>query len=145
MHFHNRKGRFAPDPELWQTLAEGNMLRCIGMVISVDMFNYRKALKQDTLRKHAFPGYLIQRWKKVEDGFRRAIVKAEPVPRKIGNLERLFAEYSSTPLELTSLCDSCDFEIPCSTINHYHRCTGKLQCDNCFSHSDRINLKLANN
>lgn len=114
------------------------------MVISDDLFDYREALMENTIRKHGLPEHLIQRWLKLEAVFRRVIVKDRPVPRKVGNLELPLDGYNPLTLEVSSICDGCGTEIPVGTIGYYHRRTGKLNCTECHhlqEHAGQVSEK----
>lgn len=189
-HFHKRTGLLAPDPEMWQALQQGQLLRSIltefytqvyadealspfftsvtidriidkqysflrsiftgekcyfgdhpknahhWMVISDELFDYREAMMENTIRKYDLPEHLIRRWLEIEAIFRRVIVKDKPIPRKVGNLELPLDGYSSINLEVSSICDSCNVEIPCGTLGYYHRRTGKLTCAKCHAQTE---------
>jgi len=186
-HYHNRKGLLAPDPEMWQALEDGRLLRNIlsdfytqvfsdpalspffanvtidrlidkqysflrsiftgekcyfgdhpknahhWMVISDELFDHREALLDSAIRKYSLPEHLIQRWHSIEAVFRKAIVKDRPMPRKIGTIELPLDGYNSITLDVSSLCDSCGFEILSGAVAYYHRRTGKLNCTKCHN------------
>lgn len=102
------------------------------MVISDELFDYREALMQNTLRKHGLPEFLIKRWREMEELFRTAIVKEQPLPRKVGNFEAPADGYASISLELSTLCDDCGDEIMAGIATIYHRRTGKILCGKCL-------------
>lgn len=103
------------------------------MVISDELFDYREALMENTIRKYDLPEHLIQHWMKVEAVFRKSIVKHKPMPRKVGNLELPLDGYNSITLDVSSMCDSCNNEIRCGSTGYYHRRTGKLNCIECHT------------
>lgn len=106
------------------------------MVISDTLFDYRETLMENTLRKYGLGEYLVQRWRNIEEVFRRSIVKDHPLPRKIDGLALPFEGYSPLILEVSSLCDFCGTELPSSTLGYYHRRTGKLYCRDCYNRLD---------
>ncbi|MEJ2391520.1 MAG: group 1 truncated hemoglobin [Gammaproteobacteria bacterium] len=107
------------------------------MVISDDLFDYRAALLENSMRKHNLPSHLIRRWQKIESVFRKVIVKDTPIPRKVGNQALPLDGYNPITLDVSSLCDCCGSEIPSGTDGYYHRRTGQLNCARCHQRTEQ--------
>ena len=101
------------------------------MVISDELFDYREALMEGCLRSYGLPEHLIVRWRRVEEVFRKQIVKAKPFGKKIRGVEIPFEGYESMELLVGSLCDGCEEALEPGTVIHYHRRTGKSYCPAC--------------
>lgn len=177
-----RRGRLAPDPELWQALGGDKGLRRVidefyvrvfaddqlapffagvrrefaadkqfsflrsiltgernyfgnhprnahfWMVISDDLFDYREDLMERCLLEHGLSKDLAGRVRSIDEIFRRAIVKDEP----LRNERAAPAEgFEVARLEVGSLCDACEGEIPEGAMATYHVRTGKTHCSSC--------------
>lgn len=101
------------------------------MVISNELFDYREALMEHCLREHGLPEHFIQRWRAVEETFRKVIVKSEPFELKFGGVVRPVEGYSMETLEVATLCDQCSGEITAGANVTYHVRTGKVYCPGC--------------
>jgi truncated hemoglobin YjbI len=106
------------------------------MVISDELFDYREALMESSLRKYGLAEYLIQRWRNIDEVFRKSIVKDKPRPRKIDGLALPLEGYSPLIMDVSGLCDCCGAELACGTLGYYHRRTGKLNCRDCHNQID---------
>ncbi len=101
------------------------------MVISNELFDYREALMEDTLRRHGLPEELVRQWRAMEEVFRKAIVKQRPQARKVGPYHVPVEGYSTLKLDVSTLCDECGQEIHADTVVSYHNRTGKVACKTC--------------
>lgn len=101
------------------------------MVISDELFDYREALMADCLRRAALPEHLISRWLAVEESFRSHIVKDQPVSRIMGGVEMPLDGFGEEVLDVGSICDSCENEVPPGTRVRYHLRLGKVYCPDC--------------
>jgi len=101
------------------------------MVIDDDLFDHREALMESCLRRHGLPEHLIARWRSVEEIFRKQIVKAAPVPRKVAGAVIPLEGYDQLALEVGTLCDGCGAELAAGATVTYHVRTGKTWCDGC--------------
>jgi NAD(P)H-flavin reductase/truncated hemoglobin YjbI len=179
-----------PDPELWQALQEGTLMRAIltdfytrvfddtrlapyfrgvtrqrlidkvysfmhqfitgektyfgdrprnahhWMVISDELFDYREAMMTDCLRRHGLPEHLIARWNAYEESFRPDIVKPTPWPRIINGVELPVDGFGEMVMDVGSLCDGCQSEIPAGTSIRYHLRLGTTYCPACQATTD---------
>lgn len=101
------------------------------MVISNDLFDYRETLMEQCLRRYGLAEKLIQKWRAVEETFRKAIVKDKPMPKKIGGITVPVEGYADIELAVASLCDNCEAEILSGMVVKYHQRTGKIFCKKC--------------
>lgn len=101
------------------------------MVISDELFDYREALMVSCLREAALPEHLIERWLAVEGSFRSDIVKDQPVSRTVGGVEMPLEGFGEEVLDVGSICDGCQSEVPPGTRVRYHLRLGKLYCPDC--------------
>ena len=106
------------------------------MVISDELFDHREALMESCLRRYGLCGNLIRKWRAVEETFRRAIVKAAPIPRKIAGITLPLDGYEEIELGVGTLCDGCDAELRKGDIGRYHVRTGKTYCGACIPDGD---------
>lgn len=101
------------------------------MVISDELLDYRQALMVATLEKHGLSPEQIARWTRVEEHWRRDIVKSAPWPKKIGDYEFPLHGYASEVLSEGSVCDHCGAEVAAGTEVLYHVRLGKISCPAC--------------
>lgn len=101
------------------------------MVISDELFDHREALMESCLRRHGLPEHLVERWRSVEEIFRKQIVKDRPFAKKIQGVEIPFEGYDSLELSVGALCDGCEAVLEPGVVVHYHRRTGKSFCPAC--------------
>jgi truncated hemoglobin YjbI len=101
------------------------------MVITHELFDYREALMESCLRDHNLPEHLIEKWRKVEEVFRSAIVKSKPFALSFGGVKRPVEGYLKEKVAVGTLCDSCAGEIQPGQEVTCHARTGKLYCSNC--------------
>ena len=86
---------------------------------------------ESCLRRHGLPEHLVERWRSVEEIFRKQIVKDRPFAKKIQGVEIPFEGYDSLELSVGTLCDGCEAVLEPGTVVHYHRRTGKSFCPTC--------------
>lgn len=103
------------------------------MVISDELFDYREALLMECARRHGLAERLVQRWRGMEEGFRRDIVKTAPWNRMLDGVALPVDGFGETLIEVGSLCDSCGGEIPPGTKVRYHLRLGSLHCEACHA------------
>jgi truncated hemoglobin YjbI len=101
------------------------------MVIDHDLFDYREQLMVECLRRHGLPEKLVQRWRGLEESFRRHIVKLEPRGKKFGGVELPVEGYETMVLDCASLCDGCGDELPVGGTITYHVRVGHSFCQVC--------------
>lgn len=101
------------------------------MVISDELFNHRENLLQESLIGHGVDPEMARRVLAVSEIFRRAIVKDEPVTRRIGGRELPSEGYEQMELSVGSLCDGCEDEVKAGETVSFHVRTGKVRCSTC--------------
>lgn len=101
------------------------------MVIDDELFDYRERLLEECMRHFGLPDRLIERWQRVEESFRRDIVKDRPWPRVVGGVEVPVEGFGETTLEYATLCDGCGAEVPAGTSVRYHLRLGEVYCQPC--------------
>lgn len=108
------------------------------MVISDDLFNYRESIMVDCLKHHGLPDHLVERWRDLENSFRPDIVKDEPWPRTVGDIEIPVSGYEELTLDSGSLCDNCGHEVNEGTTIRYHVRLGTIYCPDCIASSPAV-------
>ncbi|MFO0571416.1 MAG: hypothetical protein U0263_37650, partial [Polyangiaceae bacterium] len=101
------------------------------MVISNELFDYREELMETCLRRAEMPEHLVTRWRRLEEVFRKQIVKAAPVGRKIRGVELPLEGYEDLALDLDFTCDGCAKEVCRGEVVRYHLRTGRTYCVLC--------------
>lgn len=107
------------------------------MVISDELFDYRRGIMTACLRKHGLPEDMIQRFHKLEEFFRSDIVKSAPFARIVGDIEVPFEGFGEMTMDVGTLCDSCEREVAVGEKVIYHVRLGKIYCSDCSSLHDR--------
>lgn len=177
-----RAGDLAPNPEMWEALQQGDLLRQIledfytrvyadprlnhffegvtkeraiqkqysflrdkftgeklyfgerprnahhWMVISHELFDYREELMESCLKRAGLPQHLIERWRALEEVFRKQIVKDRPVPKKIRGVSMPLDGFETMELSVGAICDGCQAVLEPGAQIHYHVRTGKAYC-----------------
>lgn len=80
------------------------------MVIDNDLFDYRERLLTECMAKHGLAAHLIQRWRALEELFRRDIVNPEPWGRIIDGVETPVENMREEVFEFATVCDGCEGE-----------------------------------
>lgn len=106
------------------------------MVIDDALFDHREAIMEACLRRHGLPEHLVQRWMSVEEIFRKQIVKAAPVPRKVNGAALPLEGYDRIVLDSGTLCDGCGAEVGTGATLTFHVRTGKGYCTTCMPAPD---------
>lgn len=101
------------------------------MVISDELFDYREDLMAATLRDHGVPEHLVRRWREVDEVYRAELVKSTPWSRVIDGVEMPLDGFGEAVLDVGSLCDGCQCEIPAGMSVRYHLRLGSVYCGNC--------------
>ncbi|SCZ59309.1 2Fe-2S iron-sulfur cluster-binding protein [Thiohalomonas denitrificans] len=101
------------------------------MVISDELFDYRRDLMMECLGRSGLPDSLIARWMQIEDSFRDDIVKSKPHPKVIDGMEQPLDGFGEETLDVGSLCDACGEEIDPGVTVRYHLRLGTIYCPTC--------------
>ncbi len=102
------------------------------MVISNELFDHRAAMMEDCMRRAGLAEHFIAQWMEVEEVFRKQIVKAQPIPRKLSGVALPLDGYGSIEVAVGSLCDGCTGAIDAGATAHYHLRTGVMYCQQCM-------------
>lgn len=106
------------------------------MVISDELFDHREALMESCLRDSGLPEHLIDQWLGLEEVFRKQIVKAAPVPLKIGGAAQPLEGYEEITTEIGTLCDGCEAPVDVGIVVLCHVRTGQQYCGECARSRD---------
>ncbi|HEY6093725.1 MAG TPA: FAD-binding oxidoreductase [Gallionellaceae bacterium] len=101
------------------------------MVISDDLFDYRGEMMKTCLREHGLSEEMVRRFNAMEEYFRSDIVKDKPFPRVMGEIELPLDGFDELVMDVGSLCDSCEREVPVGEKVLYHVRLGKIYCADC--------------
>jgi truncated hemoglobin YjbI len=101
------------------------------MVISDDLFDYREDLLAKVLQKYGLNDELIKQWRAVDEVYRKQIVKAEPIVKRIDGVELPVDGYQSDIIDSGTVCDACEQAIDAGSEVSYHVRTGKTYCSGC--------------
>ena len=107
------------------------------MVISDELFDYRSGIMLACLREHGLPEPMVQRFREIEEFYRRDIVKPAPVPRLMGDIELPLDGFDELVMDVGTMCDSCEREIAAGEKVSYHVRIGKVYCSDCSSQHHR--------
>lgn len=102
------------------------------MVISSALYDHREALMERILRKYGLPESVIARWMRIENTFRKQIIKAAPIPKKLHGITLPLDGWA--PIALSAgggMCDACERAVDEGETAFYHRRTGKMHCRTC--------------
>ncbi|MCF6227722.1 MAG: group 1 truncated hemoglobin [Planctomycetes bacterium] len=102
------------------------------MIIDHELFDYREQVMSTCLRNYGLPEHLIQRWRSIEEVFRRHIVKDAPMPKKVRGMEIPAEGYEELEMSCGAMCDGCENEINSGELAKYHVRTGATYCRTCF-------------
>lgn len=101
------------------------------MVISDELFDYREDLMAASLRDHGVPEHLIRRVREVDEVYRAEMVKSQPWSRVVGGMELPVDGFGEAVLDVGSVCDGCQSEIPAGMNVRYHLRLGSVYCPDC--------------
>lgn len=102
------------------------------MVITDEIFDYRKSILQDCMIKHELDQNYINDWLDMEESFRKDIVKEEPWPKVINGVEMPLNGYEVMQIDVGSICDGCQGEIHSGQTVRYHVRLGLTYCQQCM-------------
>ena len=103
------------------------------MVISDELFDYRSGIMSSCLRKFGLTEAMIDRFREMEEFYRKDIVKSAPFARMSGNVEIPFEGFGEVVLDVGSLCDTCGREVAAGEKVMYHVRLGNIYCSDCSS------------
>lgn len=106
------------------------------MVICDEIFDHRERLMEDCLRRHGLPDHLIQRWRKLEEGFRGDIVKQTPWKLVLDGVEMPLDGFGDEELSAGTLCDGCQRAVDVGERVRYHLRLGLTYCRECVFSND---------
>lgn len=186
-----RRGDLAADPEMWQALDEGRLLRAIlehfyervyadprlgpffkhvtrehvvgkqyafmhdiftgertyfgdrprnahhWMVIDDALFDHRETLLQQSMHALGLPEVYCRRWRRVDEVFRKQIVKRAPVPKKVGGMCMPVDGVEEVELSVGSMCDACHRAVDVGERMQCHVRTGHAVCLDCVAQPTR--------
>ena len=101
------------------------------MVISNELFDYRETLMEEALRRHGVPEHLIERFRAVDEVFRKQIIKEQPLPLRMNGFEKPAEGFDSMLIPLGTTCDECAAEVSAGERVSYHVRTGHVYCAAC--------------
>lgn len=103
------------------------------MVISDELFDYRREIMESCLRKHGLSEPMVQRYSAIEEFFRRDIVKSRAFARVMGDVALPFEGFDEITMDVGTLCDTCEREVMVGEKAIYHVRLGKIYCSDCNS------------
>jgi len=101
------------------------------MVISNELFDYRKKIMMRCLHEHGLPAPMVQRYDQLEEFYRADIVKDTPFPRVMGDVELPLDGFDELIMDVGTLCDSCERAVSAGEKITYHVRLGKVYCSDC--------------
>jgi truncated hemoglobin YjbI len=108
------------------------------MVISAELFDHREELMAACLRREGLPEHLVERFRRVDEIFRRQIVKSEAKPRKLRGESLPLEGFESLTLSCGALCDGCGQPVDAGTEVRYHVRTGRTFCPACSAAEEGV-------
>ncbi len=100
------------------------------MVISPELFDHREDLLETSLIRHGVTKVMALRVRRIDDVFRKAIIKKEPFRLK-GRGPAMDGELQAMRMDVGILCDFCEAEVTVGDWVSYHTRTGKTWCSDC--------------
>jgi len=101
------------------------------MVVSDDLFDHREELLMASARRHGLPEPLVDRWRAIDEAYRRDIVKSSPWKRVVDGVEFPLDGFAETELSVGTLCDGCGRAIAPGERVRYHLRLGSVFCGGC--------------
>ncbi len=102
------------------------------MVISDELFDYREELMANCLRNHGLAEFLVERWRAVEEIYRKQIVKTKPWNKIIDGVSYPVEGFDEIVLSCGSICDNCQNEVATGEKVRYHVRLGTIYCKSCM-------------
>jgi truncated hemoglobin YjbI len=113
------------------------------MVISDDLFDRREALMRAALQRYGLEDHLVSAWLRIDETYRKHIVKDVPRPRRVGGLEVGHSGTRYILLEVESICDGCAVVIASGAEVSYCARTGRVRCTACSGDASRETATVA--
>lgn len=101
------------------------------MVISDELFDYRENIMRDCLRKNGLAENCIKRWMKMEETYRKQIVKTRPWRKIVNGIRYPLDGLDDIVMTIGSMCDGCEKEILPGDKVKYHVRLGTIYCSDC--------------
>lgn len=95
------------------------------MVISDELFDYREQLMADCLRRHGLDDAQVARFRRIDEVFRKQIVKSEPKPKKLRGEAMPLTGFGDVVIAGGTLCDGCGQALDDGSVARYHLRTGQ--------------------
>jgi truncated hemoglobin YjbI len=105
------------------------------MVISNELFDYREALIEASMRKFGLPDNMISRWLDLHEIYRKVIVKPEAWKKIFAGEELPLDGYEALQLDIGSVCDGCSNVLEPGDNVTYHVRLGTIYCTECRQHN----------
>ncbi len=102
------------------------------MVITDELFDYRKNILLSCILKHELDEKYIQAWLAMEESFRGDIVKSEPWPKVVNGVEMPLNGYEVMVIDEGTICDGCQDAIYSGQMVRYHVRLGLTYCEHCI-------------
>lgn len=102
------------------------------MVITDELFDYRKEILSSCIRKHGLEEKYVQAWLAMEESFRDDIVKSDPWPKVINGVEMPLNGYEIMTIDEGTICDGCQCAIDSGQMVRYHVRLGLTYCEHCI-------------
>jgi NAD(P)H-flavin reductase/ferredoxin/truncated hemoglobin YjbI len=101
------------------------------MVISDQIFDHREQMMEACLSRHGVPEHLVRRWRKIEEAYRRDIVKSTPWKLVLDGVEMPLDGFGEEQLSVGTICDGCQRPIEAGERATYHLRLGLTYCTEC--------------
>jgi len=101
------------------------------MVISDELFDHRERLFSTCLHAAGVEERWVQRLRRIDESYRKQIVKDAPWPRKLRGEALPLDGYERLELDCGTVCDGCTSELHRGMEVDLHRRTGKVLCPIC--------------
>lgn len=101
------------------------------MVISHELFDYREELLAECCRRAGLEERFVERWRALDECFRKQIVKDAPIPKRVRGRALPLDGYEDLELSVGTLCDACQGALESGDRVRYHVRTGETFCSSC--------------
>ena len=101
------------------------------MVISNELLDYRETLMESCLRHYGLSEDLVERFRNLDEVYRKQIVKDKPFPLRLHGLDFPVEGYETLELSVGAVCDGCRAVLDEGERISYHVRTGQTYCSSC--------------